>query len=351
MDSLEILRPLLGFLMSLFGTIYVIPHSMRKLSEKGYIAKDMYKLDKPKIPTNAGLILLFVTYISILVTPLIFRVFSIFTGQKGEMDYNSINIIILMVVSIFTIYGLIDDLVDVGRKLKVLFPIFFTLPLAYTVNLDTIVLYYFGNIELSKSFFGVILYEDIIRFLAIPLYVMVVSNLVNMHSGYNGLQSGLSAILITALIVKSNLEGNFENIEISAFFLGSILGFLYFNYFPAKIFEGNIGSLLFGSLIGCMIVVQQEWFFGFFILIPHTFNFFLWIYWLIMMKTNPSHYLKEDGSHQKFAQVDEKGYIHVPFPLTLKWVANYYFNLTEPQSTWVAFSLTIMFCITGLIIF
>ena len=71
---------------------------------------------------------------------------------------------------------------------------------------------------------------------------MVVSNLVNMHSGYNGLQSGLSSILIVTILIKSLLDDNFENIEVSVIFLGSILGFLYFNFYPASIFEGNIGS-------------------------------------------------------------------------------------------------------------
>ena len=43
--------------MSFAGTFYVMPHSMRKLREKGYVARDMHKIDKPEIPTNAGIII------------------------------------------------------------------------------------------------------------------------------------------------------------------------------------------------------------------------------------------------------------------------------------------------------
>mgnify|MGYP001222363321 CR=1 FL=1 len=53
-------------------------------------------------------------------------------------------------------------------------------------------------------------------------------------------------------------------------FLGSMSVFFMFNRYPSKAFEGNIGSMFFGSIIGCVIVVQKFWWFGFFILIPHT---------------------------------------------------------------------------------
>ena len=260
------------------------------------------------------------------------------------------NLVMILVVTIFALYGLIDDLVDVGRKLKVALPIFFTLPLVYSMSFNLINIPLFGEISFSEEIY-LFTVEDIFRFLVIPLYIMVVSNLVNMHSGYNGLQSGLSSILIVTILIKSLLDDNFENIEVSVIFLGSILGFLYFNFYPASIFEGNIGSLLFGSLIGCMIVIQELWFFGFFILLPHTFNFLLWIYWLYLMNRFPKKYLNQDRSHQKFGQLGKDECIDAPFPLTLKWIPNYYFRLDERQTTILMFIITLFFCIIGLVIF
>ena len=104
---------------------------------------------------------------------------------------------------------------------------------------------------------------------------MVVSNLVNMHSGYNGLQSGLSIIILSTLLVKSYYDGIFTNIFPAVAFLGGMLAFWLYNRFPAQIFEGNIGSLMFGSVIGCVVVLQEYWWFAFWILLPHTFNFIL----------------------------------------------------------------------------
>ena len=117
-------------------------------------------------------------------------------------------------------------------------------------------------------FYSDILWNDLFRIFVIPIYVMVVSNLVNMHSGYNGLQSGLSLILLSALVAQSWFKGNLDNILPVASFLGSIFSFWFFNKYPSKIFEGNVGSLLFGSLIGSVIVIQQFWWFGFLFCFP-----------------------------------------------------------------------------------
>ena len=112
----------------------------------------------------------------------------------------------------------------------------------------------------------------------------------------------------------------------------------------------NIGSQLFGSLIGCIIVIQQYWWFGFFILIPHIFNFLLWIVWLIQIRSDPDNYL-EDGEHKKFGKTNSAGMVVVPNRLTLKWIPNYYLNLGEKNSTYIVQSITLVFCLVGLVLF
>ena len=47
-----------------------------------------------------------------------FRLISLIIGYEGEMDYSNMNLVMILVVTIFALYGLIDDLVDVGRKIK-----------------------------------------------------------------------------------------------------------------------------------------------------------------------------------------------------------------------------------------
>ena len=134
-------------------------------------------------------------------------------------------------------------------------------------------------------------------------------------------------------------------------FLGSFCTFWLYNRYPARIFEGNIGALMFGSIIGCTIVVQEYWWFGFFILIPHSLNFILWIIWLVLMRKYPDIHLDKNSQHTKFGKVASNGILKVPSRLTLKWIPNYYFDLNEKQSTFVVIFITFVFCILGLLIF
>ena len=117
------------FIISFLGTYYVMPHSIRKLKENGYVVKDMYKHESTQIPTNAGTIVLFISFISIALIPLFIRIINLFTHSDSQItDLNETNLAFLLVVSIYAIYGLVDDLVDIGRKLKFLLPIIFSYP-------------------------------------------------------------------------------------------------------------------------------------------------------------------------------------------------------------------------------
>ena len=288
-------------LVAFGGTYYVIPHSIRKLRQNGYVAKDMYKQNKPDVPTNLGMIIFFTSFLSIAISPLVGRILNMFvTIESPSIDLSVENLAFLLVVSIYSIYGLIDDLVDIGRKLKTILPVAFSYPLISIIYPTEIWIPFAGEFDLTLTIIGDIRFEDIFRILIIPVYVMVVSNLVNMHSGYNGLQSGLSIILLVTLSVKSWSDGILKSILPTGAFLGSMLALWFFNKYPSKAFEGNIGSLLFGSVIGCTIVIQKYWWFGFFILIPHTINFILWFAWLIMIRLEPENYLESDGLHKKF---------------------------------------------------
>jgi UDP-N-acetylglucosamine--dolichyl-phosphate N-acetylglucosaminephosphotransferase len=76
-------------------------------------------------------------------------------------------------------------------------------------------------------------------------------------------------------------------------------------------------------------------------LIPHTVNFLLYVYWRLRPKQYPI---------AKFGKIREDGTLDVPNPLTLKWVLPYYFPMTERQGANVMYALTGIFCIIGFMI-
>ena len=114
----------------------------------------------------------------------------------------------------------------------------------------------------------------IIYILAIIFIVTAVSNGTNLTDGMDGLATGVSAIVAVTIGVLAYLSGNiiysdYLNImyipnsgEVTIFmaaFIGALLGFLWYNSFPAQVFMGDTGSLALGGIIAVSaIVIRKE---------------------------------------------------------------------------------------------
>lgn len=108
----------------------------------------------------------------------------------------------------------------------------------------------------------------------IVLVVMALSNGANLTDGMDGLLTGVSLTVVCALGILAYLSGNiiyakYLNImyipnsgEIAVFLaamVGALIGFLWFNTYPASVFMGDTGSLMIGGLIGvAAIVIRKE---------------------------------------------------------------------------------------------
>ncbi len=299
-------------IFSFISALILVRLQIWSFRKKGLVAIDYYKKDRRKVVTCGGLSLIIV----ILLTSLIWRI--------GECD----SLAIITIIA-FGLFGLLDDFVDVGRLTKVVIPFFFTLPLL--TFLDGGVLPLIGKVGLAY-------------FIISSVYVMVTANLINMHSGFNGLAVGLSTILIFFLLLKSLMFGRGHELLLGGM-LGSLLGLLYYNWYPSKIFDGNVGSMTMGATIGLGIVLCGFMVSGFLMLIPHTANFLMYVYWRIMRKLHP-----EDGRWAlvKFGRVREDGTLEVPNNLTLKWVLPHRFRMTERQVVLAMYGLTTVFCLLAL---
>jgi UDP-N-acetylglucosamine--dolichyl-phosphate N-acetylglucosaminephosphotransferase len=304
---------LVPFLFMMMAMPYIIP----KLKEKGHYVQDMYKKTLTEVPVNGGLILLLFTIFSL----------SVLTLFYGKI-ITPINYTIIVVVVLFALYGLLDDMVNIGRPAKLILLYYCAYPLIPFITTSLLVSPMFGGMDLS------IIYLQII----IPTYVPVVANLVNMHSGFNGLAPGLSLIILATLVLKTIVDGNIYNALFFVCLTGGLLAYFWFENYPARIFWGNIGALSVGAAIGCLIVTQGFLISGFIMLIPHTVNFLMYVYWRLN---------KEKYPLAKFGSERDDGTIEVPNPLTLKWVLPYYYRMTEKQGACAMYGLTALFCVIG----
>jgi UDP-N-acetylglucosamine--dolichyl-phosphate N-acetylglucosaminephosphotransferase len=303
------------FLVPFLLTIAVMPYIIRKLKQNGHVVKDMYKADLPLVPTQGGLAILVIAIFSLSILTLFY-----------SKTITPINYTIIVIVALFALFGLLDDLVNIGRPAKLILLYYCSYPIIPFITTTTILFPLVGDVDLS------IIYLQLI----IPTYVPVVANLVNMHSGFNGIAPGLSLIVLVTLVLKTYFFGNIINALFIVCITGAVTGYFLFERYPSRIFWGNVGALSIGAAIGAMIVTQGFIISGFVMLIPHTFNFLLYIYW--RLKKYPM---------DKFGKVREDGTLEVPNPLTLKWVLPYYFRMTEKTAGYAMFSVTGIFCIAG----
>jgi UDP-N-acetylglucosamine--dolichyl-phosphate N-acetylglucosaminephosphotransferase len=306
-----------------------MPSLIKYLRKRGIVATDYYKRDLRKIPTGGGILILLSLAAFFGINGLFYLVdIKLFDLKKIEW-YSA------LVVLYFGSFGLIDDFWDVGRVSKIFAPLFFSLPLSFVLPYTELYLPFFGYLDIGGFYL-----------LFMALYVMVVANLVNMHSGFNGMCSGLSSMLMATLLIKSFLVNRGAVFMLSCV-LGATIGFFWYNKYPSRIFDGNVGSLIMGAAIGVGIITGRFIISGFVMLIPHILNFLMYVYWRLMHRLYPK---DERWKIVKFGKVGANGILEVPNRLTLKWVLPYYFKMTEKQAVLAMYALTAIFCIIGFFI-
>lgn len=137
--------------------------------------------------------------------------------------------------------------------------------------------------------------------------VAAVSNGANLNDGMDGMCAGNSAIIGVALIVLAYVSGSYvwaeyfdvmyipgseELVVFLASFVGALVGFLWYNGFPAQIFMGDTGSLTIGGIIGvCAVIIHKE------LMVPMLCGVFLLESVSVIVQTQVYKFAKRRGKH------------------------------------------------------
>ncbi len=147
-----------------------------------------------------------------------------------------------------------------------------------------------------------------IFFVLLTVFVVAaVSNGANLNDGMDGMCAGNSAIIGIALLVLAYTSGSVvwaeyfdvmyipgseELVVFLASFVGALVGYLWFNGFPAQVFLGDTGSLTVGGIIGvCAMVIHKE------LLIPLLCGIFLMESVSVIVQTQVYKFYKSRGRH------------------------------------------------------
>jgi len=226
---------------------------MKLSTSKGFVGIDIHKPDKPEVPTLGGIaITLAVTLSSLLVLHL-------YPVQVTTF---------LSTVIIGALTGLIDDFKQLSGYPKMLITVVASLPLIVSG-------YLFPNeIKLGRPIVPVLgkLRLTIVYWLLLPLAIAVPSNAVNMLEVFNGIMPMTCGVASASLLISSIILNSEVGIVLSSILLASLLGYLPYNKYPAKVFSGNVGSYAVGTAIGALSIISGLEFELVVVLLPHIFN-------------------------------------------------------------------------------
>ncbi|MEM2057836.1 MAG: UDP-N-acetylglucosamine--dolichyl-phosphate N-acetylglucosaminephosphotransferase, partial [Thermoproteota archaeon] len=162
--------------------------------------------------------------------------------------------------------GFLDDMFTLRQRNKVLLMMLAGLPLA---------IFYTGAGSIRLPLVGTIEFGAFYYMLVIILAVNVASNLTNMLAGFNGLEAGFASVACGFLSIVSLARGEWTAVFISLASLGALLAFLRYNWYPARVFPGDSGTLMFGAIIASTAVLSGTEFLAVSLMIPAIFDFVL----------------------------------------------------------------------------
>ena len=170
-----------------------------------------------------------------------------------------------------------------------------------------------------------------IFFVLLTIFVVAaVSNGANLHDGMDGMCAGNSAIIAIALLILAYTSGSVvwaeyfdvmyipgseELVVFLASFIGALVGYLWWNGFPAQVFLGDTGSLTVGGIIGvCAMIIHKE------LLVPVLCGVFLMESVSVILQTQVYKFYKRKGQH---VRVWKRAPLHDHFRTSIEQVLNH----------------------------
>lgn len=250
----SILGLMLGFVLALIAGFILIP-----LLKKLHIGQSVSHLinarhlKKDGTPTIGGLIF---------IIPTILIMFLLYFRNSVELTHN-----LIILIFVFLSYGLLGFVDDF---LKVRYHNNKGLPTLVKLALQTVIAIVFyiifknngGESTLVITSLGLNINLGWAYGLFILLVLVGTTNAVNITDGLDGLAGGLSALAFMAYGViawGTTWLSGYQDIAIFSFVLvGSLIGFLFFNAYPAKIFMGDTGSLALGAALATIAILTRH---------------------------------------------------------------------------------------------
>jgi UDP-N-acetylglucosamine--dolichyl-phosphate N-acetylglucosaminephosphotransferase len=248
---------LVSFAVSFVGFPIIIP----RLKRAGIVGKNMNSEKQEEIPEMGGLVIVAGFGAGIIFAIGLRTFFDVFLS----ISLTSI-LAVLSTVLIVVLIGVFDDLISIRQWIKALIPVFAALPLMAIKE---------GYSMMRIPFMGMIDFDIYYPLVLVPLGITGAANAVNMLAGFNGLEVGMGVVAIGALVVIAYLIGQTTALIILLAALGALIAALYYNWYPAKVLVGDVGTLTIGAVVASAVIIGNYETAGVIIIIPYVVDFLI----------------------------------------------------------------------------
>lgn len=221
---MEIKVIIIALLISFLVTLTVTP-LVKKLAVKiGAMDKpNGRKIHKELTPRLGGLAIFIGAF------------FSLLYAQPSHEHFSGI----ALGAFIILLTGIIDDIYDIKPIIKLSGQLIAAICVVTSgLIIDKITLPLIGTVNFEGF-----------SFIITILWIVGITNAINLIDGLDGLAAGVSTIALTSILIMAIMDYRTAVVYICIALIGSNLGFLVHNFYPAKIFMGDSGSLFLGYVI------------------------------------------------------------------------------------------------------
>ncbi|MBE6612040.1 MAG: phospho-N-acetylmuramoyl-pentapeptide-transferase [Ruminococcaceae bacterium] len=232
-------------LTAIFARILIPKLKSMKLGQQILDIGPRWHKNKEGTPTMGGISF-------ILASLIVFIILAVVMTVNGASEGLEKLIIVMVMATLNGAIGIIDDLtkfknhrnegLTASQKylLQLVTAGLFLGAMKFTGNLTTAILIPFAGIELELGIFYYILSI---------LLITGIINAVNLTDGIDGLASSVTLAVGAFFAVAAFTLGLLPEAVISGITIGACLGFLVYNFYPARVFMGDTGSLFLGGLV------------------------------------------------------------------------------------------------------
>lgn len=230
----------LGLLLSVGITPVVLTVSHRR---SWYDIPNERKIHTNPIPRLGGIGIFWGFMVSSVAVPFLLP---LLIGPLPALDYNLRFLYPVFGFCVIHGMGLIDDFHNLKASLK------------FGLQLVAAVLVTAGGFTISRVFLPGIgsISLGIFAYPLTVLWIVALSNAINLVDGVDGLAGGIAALSALSLALMSIVSGHLLPALVSLALLGSVVGFLAYNLPPARIFMGDSGALLIGFVLAVIPLLE-----------------------------------------------------------------------------------------------